>query len=79
MSTLAKIRGLQKVNVFSMKERLNVKVFWGVLGGQVPRLYGGTIFGGGDTLGVSGRASSPKVPFFKIFVDFFLNPQISEF
>ena len=36
----------------------------GVLGGQVSRLYGGTIFGGGcDTLGVSGRAFSTKVPF----------------
>ena len=44
----------------------------GVLGGQVPRLYGGTIFGGGcNTLGASGRASSLKVPFFKIFAEFF--------
>ena len=40
-----------------------------VLGGQVPRLYGGTIFWGGcDTLGVSGRALSTKVPFFDTFV-----------
>ena len=36
----------------------------GVLGGQVPRLYGGTIFGGCDTLGVSGGALNTKVPFF---------------
>ena len=35
----------------------------GVLGGQVPRLYGGTIFGGCDTLGASGRAFSTKVLF----------------
>ena len=46
----------------------------GVLGGQVPRLYGGTIFGRGggcDTQGASGRASSPKVLLPKIFVEFF--------
>ena len=43
----------------------------GVLGGQVPRLYGGTIFGGVRHPGVSGRASSPKVPLPKIFVEFF--------
>ena len=35
----------------------------GVLGGQIPRLYGGTIFGGSDTLGASGWAFSAKVPF----------------
>ena len=35
----------------------------GVLGGQVPRLYGGTIFGGGDTHGASGRAFGTKVLF----------------
>ena len=28
----------------------------GVVGGQIPRLYGGTIFGGCDTLRGSGRA-----------------------
>ena len=32
-----------------MKEQWGVKVFWGVLGGQLPRLYGGTIFRGGMT------------------------------
>ena len=37
----------------------------GVLGGQVPRLYGGTIFGGEcDTLGASGGAFNTKVLFF---------------
>ena len=52
----------------------------GLLGGQVPRLYGGTIFRGGcDTLGASGGALTPKVAFFKIFVEFFLTPQILEF
>ena len=67
-----KYRGLQKVNVFSMKERRGSQSVLGVLGGQVPRLYGGTIFGGGATpLGASGRASSPKVPLSKIFVKFF--------
>ena len=35
----------------------------GVLGGQVPRLYGGTIFGGCNMLGASGGAFSTKVPF----------------
>ena len=41
----------------------------GVLGGQVPRLYGGTIFGRGwcDTLGGSNRALKMKVPFFDTF------------
>ena len=40
----------------------------GVLGGQVPRLYGGTIFGGCNTLGTSGRAFSTKVlSFFDTF------------
>ena len=29
-----------------MKERQGFSEAWGVLGGQVPRLYGGTIFGG---------------------------------
>ena len=36
----------------------------GVLGGQIPRLYGGTIFGECDTLGASGRALNTKVLFF---------------
>ena len=40
----------------------------GVLGGEVPRLYGGTIFGGCDTLGASGKALKMKVPFFDTFV-----------
>ena len=37
----------------------------GVLGGQVPRLYGGTILGGGGAthLGASGGALKMKVPF----------------
>ena len=48
---------------FSMKEQQGFDEAWGILGGQVPRLYGGTIFGGCDTLGVSGRAFSAKVPF----------------
>ena len=36
----------------------------GVLVGQVPRLYGGTIWGGCNTLGASGGALNTKVPFF---------------
>ena len=39
----------------------------GVLGRQIPRLYGGTILGGCDTLGASGRALNTKVPFFDTF------------
>ena len=39
----------------------------GVLGGQVPRLYGGTIFGGCDILGTSGGALNTKVLFFDTF------------
>ena len=47
----------------------------GVLGGQVPRLYGGTIFRRGcDTLEGSGRALSQKVLFFQIILNFFLTP-----
>ena len=40
----------------------------GVLGWQVPRLYGGTIFRGCDTLGGSGGALKTKVLFFDAFV-----------
>ena len=40
----------------------------GVLGGQVPRLYGGTIFGGCNTLGGSSRPSKVKGLFFDTFV-----------
>ena len=36
----------------------------GVSGGQDPRLYGGTIFGGCDTLWASDGAFSTKVLFF---------------
>ena len=39
----------------------------GVLGGQVPRLYGGTIFGGCNTLWGSGGALKLKVPIFDTF------------
>ena len=35
-----------------------------VLGGQVPRLYDGTIFWGCNTLGASGGALNTKVRFF---------------
>ena len=70
MSTLGKNLGVQKINLFSMKERQDFDEAWGggVLGGQVPRLYGGTIFGRGVThLGESGRALKMKVPFFDTF------------
>ena len=41
----------------------------GVLGRQIPRLYGGIIFGGYDTLWVSGGALNTKVlVFFDTFV-----------
>ena len=50
MSTLDKILGLQKIYFFLMKDQQDFDEAWGVLGGQVPRLYGGTIFGGYDTL-----------------------------
>ena len=54
MSTLDKILGVQKINFFSMKEQQGFDEAGGRgLGGQVPRLYGGTIFGGvGHTWGV---------------------------
>ena len=52
-------------NQFILNEGVT-RLWWGlgVLGGQVPRPYGGTIFGGCDTLGVSSRALNTKVPFF---------------
>ena len=67
MSTLGKILGLQEIKFFSMKEQHGFDEAWGVLGRQVPRLYGGTIFGGCDTLGGSGGALKTKVPFFDTF------------
>ena len=45
-----KKRCLQKINFFSMKERRGFDEGGG-LGGQIPRLYGGTIFGGVTHLG----------------------------
>ena len=39
----------------------------GVVGGQIPRLYGGTILGGCDTLRGSGGAWNAKCPFFHTF------------
>ena len=50
MSILAKIGCLQKIKVFSMKERRGFDVTWGVLGSQITRLYDGTIFGGCNAL-----------------------------
>ena len=47
LSILAKIRCLQKIKVFLMKERRGFNVTSGVLGSQITRLYDGTIFGGG--------------------------------
>ena len=46
LSILAKIGCLQKIKVFSMKERQGFDAIWGVLGSQITRLYNGTIFGG---------------------------------
>ena len=45
MSILAKIGCLQKIKVFSMKERQGFNATGGVLGSQITRLYDGTIFG----------------------------------
>ena len=50
LSILGKIGCLQKINFFFVKEWQHFNEVWGGLGGQVPRLYGGTIFGGFDTL-----------------------------
>ena len=47
LSILAKIGCLQKIKVFSMKERTGLQCNLGVLGSQITRLYDGTIFGGG--------------------------------
>ena len=52
----------------------------GVLGGQVPRLYGGTIFRAGcDTLGGSGGALESEGSIFPNLCRIFLIPQILEF
>ena len=37
---------LQKINFLSMRKQQGFDETWGVLGGQVPRLYGATNFGG---------------------------------
>ena len=67
-STLGKILGLQKINFFLMKEQQGFdEATEGSLGGHVPRLYSGTIFGGCDTLGGSSGALKMKVPFFDKF------------
>ena len=39
----------------------------GIVGGQIPRLYGGTIFGDCDILRGSSRAYNAKCPFFHTF------------
>ena len=57
-------------NQFFLNEgAMGLQSVMGVLGGQDPRLYGGTICGGGgcDTLGGSGRGSRAKGPFFDTF------------
>ena len=90
MSILAKIGCLQKIKVFSMKERRGFDVTWGVLGSQITRLYDGTIFGGGcDTLkGVLGaveKTETEKLHFsahlrrlkgYSAFTDFIKNQSI---
>ena len=79
LSTLAKNRGLQKVNVFSIKEGRGVKVFWGILGGQVPRLYGGTIFRGVRHPGGIWRGFESKGSASENLCLIFLTPQILQF
>ena len=67
-STFAKIRGPQKIKVFSMKEQSVVDEAWGVLGGQITGLHDGTIFGGCNTIeGVLGTIGK-KITFFSTFV-----------
>ena len=61
MSTLGKNLGVQKINLFLDE---GVMRLGGVLGWQVPRLYGGAIFGGCNTLGASSGALNTKVPVF---------------
>ena len=58
-------RKMPSENQFFLYEGVR-RLWWGlgVLGGQIPRLYGGTIFGGCDTLGASGGALNTKAPFF---------------
>ena len=58
-------QGLQKVHVYSMKERQGYMV--------VPFLRGC------DTLGASGRASSTKVLFLKSLSNFFDPPKCGDF
>ena len=50
LSILGKIGCLQKINFFLGEGVTMLQWGLGVLGGQIPRLYGGTIFGGCDTL-----------------------------
>ena len=63
-----------------MKEWRGVKVFWGgCLGGQVPRLYGGTIFRGVRHPRGVWQAFESKGSAFENLCPIFLTPQISEF
>ena len=52
---------------------------WGVVGGQVPRLYGGTIFGGVRHPGGIWQAFESKGSIFQNLCQIFLTPQILEF
>ena len=61
LSILAKIGCLQKIKVFSMKERWGFDATWEVLGSQITRLYDGTIFGGGVTHLRGSRGLSKKL------------------
>ena len=60
LSILAKIGCLQKIKVFSVKERQGFDVTWGVLGSQITRLYDGTIFGGGGAMDLRGSCGPSK-------------------
>ena len=63
LSNLSKKDAFRKLIFFLHEGAMRLQWGLGVLGGQVPRLYGGTIFGGCDMLGVSGKAFSAKAPF----------------
>ena len=77
-STLVKIRGLQKVCLLN-EGVTGRQSGLGVLGGQVPRLYGGTIFGRVRHPRGVWRGFESKGSVFQNLCRIFLTPQISEF
>ena len=66
-SNLPKKDAFRKLIFFLHEGAMGLQSILGVVGGQILRLYGGTIFWGCDTLRGSGGALNAKCPFFHTF------------